>query len=72
VGSQALGFRRDGVEVRLQRVRIADLHTGPLLRRTGLQAVPALVNGLYNDWELVEDLWTHALRRACAEWLLEA
>ncbi|KAK9839450.1 hypothetical protein WJX81_002957 [Elliptochloris bilobata] len=37
VGSQALGFRRDNMEV-----------------------VPALANGLYDDWELLEDLWNHA------------
>lgn len=76
VGSQAMGFRRDNMEVQQQLHFIAMVSVVSVSMMKGhssyepqidnercpIQVVQALRNGLYDNWEVIEALWNHTFK----------
>lgn len=67
VGSQALGFRRDLMEVSLQVYielpcdAISLSLSSKILRYLG-QVLSPIKDGMVVDWDIVENIWDHAFR----------
>ena len=72
VGSDALWHRQDDMEVRLvysnallgilQPMQGLLFEIVPCIGVPCIQVVPALENGIYKDWDIVEALWDATFR----------
>lgn len=64
VGSQDLGFRRDHMEVR--NLFILLTYGSPMILLTvegnWFQVLSPMKDGVVVDWDMVENIWDHALR----------